>query len=448
MYELLPRATSLRKVTFRSADRDSLRARQRIEQVVSAVDWSPPGLSPRAVLLVRRLEAKLQTEGLFREEITQRLREHANAARRPWIELDAKSAGAVWFVDEDEVAACLVRDWLQDDVQECWWWRPILSGATVSEWIRKHIVLHGERLVPVLEKLSANGDVVSWLARWRDSDVHIALCGIANAFAVPDSFNSFELETSTSQPLAHQGSAQTRARSNQTPSLASGVIRLMDVVPELRIESLPPITARLLAWGLVAARQPGWLCATECGQAIEALIESKRVNLLEQLSAPTSELHPPPVTEVPPHAVGPNELQSAPRIGKNDSKKRGKALGNARPSQGGITPPPIEMGRDTLDAPLPTRSAQDFDRIVPYANPPVQVFSPAKEIPAPSPTINFIPPPILKEIPSNEVTLHESLPPMPQAVLTDYGGIFYLINVAIALGIYGELHYLLGIGSP
>ena len=99
--------TELRRVRVRGTRADPLQVRQRLERALAAVDWTPPQLPPRAVLVVRRLFANAPSRKGFGTDVTKALRQRADAARRPRLHADAASADAVVFADEAELAACL-----------------------------------------------------------------------------------------------------------------------------------------------------------------------------------------------------------------------------------------------------------------------------------------------------------------------------------------------------
>ena len=138
MQGLLSHAVALRKLSLRGTVHDRLAARLSLERALSGVDWSPPGLPPQAVLLVRHLvlaPREAASPLRFAQQVSQALRAQADKARRPGLQADAATAEAVLFADEAELAACLVSDALRAMVGAHWWWPAVLAGRSVQEWM-------------------------------------------------------------------------------------------------------------------------------------------------------------------------------------------------------------------------------------------------------------------------------------------------------------------------
>lgn len=264
----------LRSVTLRSDERDTLRMRQRFEQALAAADWTPAGLPPQALLIVRRMvvreaAARAADDRIIGMQVTQALREHSRSARRPWLDAMAINAPAVWFGDEDELAACLVRDWLRGDVSSRWWWRTVLGTAAPADWLRAHVLRRGERVVPVLAMLAAQGHAVAWLKRMDDGDIACATTMLARDYdaplAVAHAPESIVMQRDTDHS-AHTRQARMQDMGATLSSLARQ--RLARAVPELLGGGLRPAAIRLLAYALIAVREPAWLRTQALSMAV------------------------------------------------------------------------------------------------------------------------------------------------------------------------------------
>ena len=269
----------LRSVTLRSDERDTLRVRQRFEQALAAVDWTPAGIPPQALLLVRRMVVRGPTARAVDDrglgmQVSQALREHSRTARRPWLDALAIDAPAVWFNDEHELAACLVRDWLRGDVSSRWWWRTVLGTAAPADWLRTHVLWRGERVAPVLAQLAGQGHAVAWLKRMDDGDIACATTMLARDYdaplAVADTAQALAADREDDRSTRTQ-QARMRAKDAMPSSLARQ--RLARTVPELLDDGLQPKAIRLLAYALVAVREPGWLRTQALSMAVAQWIE-------------------------------------------------------------------------------------------------------------------------------------------------------------------------------
>lgn len=108
-----------------------------------------PGLPADALLCVRRVHARIDREGLRHvggllgaaDQLSRQLQKHAGEARRPAREFVPENAAAVRFDNRAEMLACAARDWLDGQFSRHWWWRSLLGGTeaqgVVALW-RRH----------------------------------------------------------------------------------------------------------------------------------------------------------------------------------------------------------------------------------------------------------------------------------------------------------------------
>ncbi|MGJ7900913.1 hypothetical protein [Lysobacter sp. 1R34A] len=281
----------LRSVRLRSAERDTLRARQSLERALAAVDWSLSELPPNALLLVRRLRAGPHATAAFGAQVSQALREQQRKAKRPWRDDGAATAEAVWF-DDGELAACLVRDWLRGHVSQRWWWRTVLGRAAVDEWLREQVLDDGRQVATTLSLLAPGGDAAAWLSRLHDGDARRGLNALArdyqaplallsgHAFQTADPGDGIDAAAPDSQqalppaPATAAAPPDHRARPAACASRRDAA-RLLAAMPELRNEALRPTTVRLLAFALAATREPGWLRSADFADAVTAWTQSR-----------------------------------------------------------------------------------------------------------------------------------------------------------------------------
>ncbi len=111
--------------------RDSRAFRAGLELLCAGEDLTPPGLSPHAILVLRRLETPELTAGDERRVWPTRLRDHLSSlaarAARPALGRVDPSAEAVIFADLPELLAVLARDAAVG--HDPWWWRTLYGGS-------------------------------------------------------------------------------------------------------------------------------------------------------------------------------------------------------------------------------------------------------------------------------------------------------------------------------
>lgn len=102
---------------------------------------SVPGLPADAVLCVRHLTARLDTHGLRQtggllgtaDKLSRQLQTLVAEARRPAHEVVPESAAAVLFDNPAQMLACAARDWLDGQFDNRWWWRSLSGSGTLAQ---------------------------------------------------------------------------------------------------------------------------------------------------------------------------------------------------------------------------------------------------------------------------------------------------------------------------
>lgn len=427
-----PSATALRRVSLRGAEHDTLSARQRLELALAGVDWTPPGFSPSAVLIVHRLGVTSHAKpghrsphGSLSEQVTDALRNTAGRARRPWLHADAVSAEAVWFADEGELAACLVHDWLRRTVGERWWWRSVLGKLGAREWLQAHVLPRGELLVPVLSLLAARSDAAAWLATLDAFDVRQAISAVVHAYALAP----IDLPPAGVDPGVHgRGASDSLAvaadgRAVPDRFLAAlpdeevlGLQYLFTVVPEVRLSVLTRPQRHLLAVALAVSRAPSWARTAQLPSALRVL---NRDGSAEIQAAPAET----PITASPPRMPRRHTRRDAapqrdwPRLDA-PPEPNGQRAPMVR---GAAAVPRHDPGAAPVSTSMPEFAVLDASPAVPLQ---------AAELP-PVRTETFEAPITLGRDPDTETG--RSL-----RIETEFGGIFYLLNAALALELYGD----------
>jgi hypothetical protein len=104
-------------------------ARLRAETLIASLDLNPPGLTERAVLVVRRAEWRSgrQLAATARATLAELRRTAVRPAHSPAV---GPGADAVLFTDDAELLACMTRDALTGQLSR-WYWRQLApAGAT------------------------------------------------------------------------------------------------------------------------------------------------------------------------------------------------------------------------------------------------------------------------------------------------------------------------------
>jgi hypothetical protein len=437
------RGTELRTVRLHGAQRDPLRARQRLERALGVVDWTPPHLPPRAVLLVRRLVVGSHSDKAFGAGVTKALRRRADVARRPWLHADAAGAEAVIFADEAEMIACLIRDWLRGLVSARWWWRAVLQSASAEQWVRQHVLPRGDMLVPVVSLLEPRKEVVPWFSRMPDPDVRVAVAAVARAFALSAS----ERSTDRAQmEIANSGTASVSRIGSPAvvrTEIVDATQRLIAIVPEVRASTLGHEQRRLVAVVMAVLRAPSWARSIEFANTLAALDRitaehaprAIRPDEVAREDTPQSRNEDPaPMAVVPHRTTGahspsptdPTEAAGGIAQTSTGTAQRASSRNRTREVVSDSIPPAPAPEREPLSG------TSDELRHPPSRHDVVAVVPAAPSGAEPVATESDW----AQSDPHGEADAAPD--PLAGRIETQYGGIFYLLNAWLAMGLYGD----------
>lgn len=152
-------AVSINKVRVSGRHGDPLALRLRLERVLSSLDLAPHGLPATAIIWIKRLrDPRPGLLDLWSNSLgshfawEQALREYlANLiARAPRLEVGTDApldAECVIVLDEADLLASLAADWCRGEIESRWWWRTLFKSSIVE---RREVV-----------------------TRWRDAPEHV-----------------------------------------------------------------------------------------------------------------------------------------------------------------------------------------------------------------------------------------------------------------------------------
>lgn len=152
MQLLQSNTTVVGRVRVRSNSSDP-QLRQRIQQILHGATLAPAGLPPAATLVIRHLDDPLPNRfrtGVFSAEPDHDWQRAANhklhalfsKAARPMASALPAAANAILFLNHSEILASLAADWLRGSLSTNWWWQCIFpsfgmqQANLLAEWMR------------------------------------------------------------------------------------------------------------------------------------------------------------------------------------------------------------------------------------------------------------------------------------------------------------------------
>jgi hypothetical protein len=453
-------AVTVATLRLRSAAADTTALRLRVARALQAADLAPAALSPQAVLVVRQLVEPLpgrfgggggRPAPEWEHSVRDRLAGAARTAARPDRGGSvAPGAQAVLFADEAELAACLIADRVRGVVAERWWWRGVLGGADAADWLRDRVLSRGEVLAPTLALLAERAQVAAWLAQMTEDEAEQAAATVARAFALPPPGPAPDVSDAWADASNRRDESVPAAMEDAGREASAARARLAAVVPELRrCAGLGPARRRLLAVALAVMRDPAWARTSALPAALQVLERGGADD-------PTRASHPP----VPANAVfaGTEAASAAPppsrRRGRDDrlrDRMREVESAPARRTGGRTSMAGARGGEAGVRGREGARIDRDPAAVHAGGSVAPELVDTERETPGASP---ILPDGLDDRAGRDEALLDDGwagedpgeagemadllAPDEPPRVETEFGGIFYLLNAALALELYGD----------
>jgi hypothetical protein len=191
----LPEVIAIRRLRMRGKSTDPLHDQLRLSNILNSSDVRPRALPQAAILCIRNLKDPLP--GTLKLDESQRMSstEWENAAigsiermagnaSRPILGSAPLNADAVLFADRAEFLACLAMDLLDGVLTTNWWWKGIfhsddIPNSAVNAWLDDP-----EHVPAALQLLSHRGRAVTFLRGLSDSDVETSLQMLMTTFGL------------------------------------------------------------------------------------------------------------------------------------------------------------------------------------------------------------------------------------------------------------------------
>jgi hypothetical protein len=433
-----PDQTSIRRLSLRAGGgvgNRPLRARR----MLAGLDLAPPGLPRGALLVIRqirdplpgklRLDDSGQGTALVWERAVRALVGRlAEAAPRPAAGTVRDDAPAVLFTQPSEMLACLARDWLHGDHAR-WWWRTLFPGGVDDVVLVR--VLHEQigALPAALRLLQPGGDTGELVARLSPAQVRTLREALTVSFGL-GALHAALVDDTRAMPLpgplaAAATSGQGVARTRMQPHAPWRAW-----LPTYGAAALPPEHALFLGIALGLAqdasrtRSPAFAAAARCWwqaqRAPETTASNDASTAVPVLSGESGDRKPLAV----PAAI------DGPPSGKANLPSKLAADPSATPS------PRFDAGAVT--SPATDRSAISAETAARGAALPTAAEAPAASPPPPALTLPDLPLAPRRALLADVPVDYDDVVQPGHRIQTEFGGVFYLVNLALFLELYGD----------
>lgn len=427
--------TTVARLRVRASPQGSAATPARVAALLAGSDLRPRRLPSGALLCVRRLEdpapgtLRLGTHSLrpserWRELVVDSLDEALRRAARPALTAVPAGADSVLFADRAELLAALAREWCDGTAHTRWWWS-LVTVETPSAAAVPRAWLESADAAPVaLELLARDGRAGPFARRLDDAqataialavaerhglrEVVLVLQQLSQAHAVPTGEGASAADAAAvaeeAQDLRSLDLAGTTA-GPRPASVARATAPWTSIVPEAGDTALAPAQRLLLLVLLVVRRRLPLARERRFARAlVRVATERGYAVTTEPPPGDASHIRPPVAAQEPKHAPAADD-------GSADTRSPPPAVAPERASA---------RRRDTLGSPAAPGATTSDDTSAPAVTPRAAdaraepSATAAQDGPSPLPEDTAVP------------------------VRTGLGGLFMLVNAAIALELYAD----------
>jgi hypothetical protein len=412
--------TSIRRATVRGVQLDDIAARCSTERLLGRIPDAVPGMSASAILCVRELSIRVRSKPRYMQPsgsvLHDEMEQLARRAARPAHGPVPSHAEAVLFADRAELLTCLARDHVRHLLEQHWWWRVLLPGANLGAAAVQLYVNEAAHVPEALARLAQSHDAIAFVRNLRDSDADALVQAIVRIHGLSLLAETLAIAApmqSRAQPISPEPAGFRRSDTQKTLRPLEEEIR--STFPEAWIHGLSVIQRRLLVLGLSLVRMPGRVRSAAYAQVLSALLEeaAKQYTCVERNETATGRV---------------TNLQGSPVLRASFESKRAtishpenvRGAGRWLPDTGNFCRP------DTGSVPdLPTATPRTRGTSTLSGGPlPPTALLPSRTLPPAAHPIAA----------HNDAEMQHQA----QAVETEYGGVFFLSNAALALGLYAD----------
>jgi hypothetical protein len=442
----LDRGTTIGRLRLRAATADPHALRMRGSTAVGALDLQPPAMPEQAILCIRALRDPLPGgldlrfsaaprpiawETAMRGAVAGALRR----AARPALGPVPAEADAVLFADRSELLACAARDALGGALTIHWWWTHLLGGgrspaAVAREWARSPAYVPS-----AVEQLAARNEITGLARILAPAEAVHLLETVLRVHALP-ALASSVVQALTATPEPPPSPTRTGLQGAGDPEIRPRLEPLVSPPWRTAVPDLPPAALTieqhtLVAITLTLRRAPALVRSEPFAKEAVAWIESEhRRSLSIGPIRPIDSIGPirpiRPIGPITTDRTDPLRLAAL----QEDSGES-----NAAPE----AEPPSAEPRRPVPQRLETRGPEEL-------RPDPQPETASRETqPAPSSIASVLEEPPAPDAAQGPEIIERAAdpeagePPRPDlAIDTEFAGVFFLLNVGIALGLYSD----------
>ncbi|MCA1816452.1 MAG: hypothetical protein LC746_08630 [Acidobacteria bacterium] len=268
--------TFVRRVKVGATGLDAPTARARVTSAFAALDLAPSSLAPSAILCVKSLRDPRSLRltlahgaappRAWRESVADELERLARAAARPARGHVAASAESVVFADRAELLACLAADWCGHALAARWWWRSLFGETPDRRAVVAALAAAPEHLPGAFAHLARARRAEEFAAALAAAETRELLDRLALRFdlaSLRPALDAAPGAEAHARESAHAPHDSARAAPPRPTAAGEPRAPWSSVAPEADAPRLPTAAKFLLGVALTLARAPALLRRTE-----------------------------------------------------------------------------------------------------------------------------------------------------------------------------------------
>lgn len=187
--------TYIRKFRVNSNERDVLSLRLRVDRVLGGADLQPTGLPRSAVVCIRHLRVSgdgrfdlgdTRSAAAWRASVARSVEQMVMRAARPALAAVPLDASAVVFLDRAELLACIASDWCDGLLLSRWWWKDLLPNDFVAKVVKDLWKATPEYVPAALAHLAKKAKAAAFVQSWSHTESLGLLQGVIKSFALQE----------------------------------------------------------------------------------------------------------------------------------------------------------------------------------------------------------------------------------------------------------------------
>lgn len=428
---------------------DSLAFQLRLQSLLSSIDFSIPGVPPSSVVCIRSVaDPRPRTLRLVRSELegadtwsrslTQSLADKVSRAARPATGLVPSNAECVLFADKAEMLAAVAGDWLSGLLWTRWWWKTLLRTGDILANIKQLWRDHPQYLPTALDQLGRQHKATSFVNALTENECHEMTQHALHVFAMHELFSicatPIVIEAKTDSEIVSSSPARVTADASM-PELVPGP--WAPWCSETTSPDLSPEQQRFLGIALMIQRAPSYARTREFARAVERWQQALARHVQEDRDQVN--LHAPAQEQVESCPDGPIDTEIVSSIQPARRTARGHTKVARAPSA------PIHDG-EARQSQNESFHDESFSTVAASDRPPrdsigTKVLSPTLDSAGSLADVRKSDGEIsglTQPDPVTSVSLDDSVAAASVEIETQLGGLFYLINLALYLNLYGD----------